>query len=185
MWTYHYESSFGKYSKDEPVSLKTKHRLNRRDFIKATTALIAGTISAILGLPAIGYLLAPGLRKEVETNTISLGSLEKYPVGVPTHFGFTDTKINGWERTAKGIGMYVLRQDDGFVRVFSDVCTHLGCIVTWHPDIQEYVSPCHDGHFNREGFVTKGPPPRPLDEFRTKIEDGTLYVMNPPFRRSN
>ena len=166
------------------MTTENKNRLSRRDFIKAVTALIGGTIATFTGIPLIGYLLAPALRKEEDTNTISVGPLEKYPIGVPTHFGFVNTQVNGWERTSKVIGMYILRKEDGSVRVFSDICTHLSCLVTWHPDIQEYISPCHDGHFDKEGSVTKGPPPRPLDEFETKIEDGILYVMNPPFRRS-
>jgi len=166
------------------MSNEIKHRLSRRDFIKSITVLVGGVISIMTGLPVIGYLLSPALRKEEDASTISLGSLEKYPVGIPTYFGYTNTQINGWERTSKLIGMFVLRKEDGSVRVFSDICTHLSCLVTWHPDFQEYVSPCHDGHFDIEGFVTKGPPPRPLDEFEIKIEDGNLYVMNPPFRRS-
>jgi menaquinol-cytochrome c reductase iron-sulfur subunit len=180
-----YGNLYGECSEEDHMSKKTRHRLSRRDFIKALTTLIAGSIGALLGVPVIGYLLAPALRKEVDTSTISLGPLEKYPVGIPTYFGFTNTKVNGWERTAIVIGMYVLCREDGSVRVFSDICTHLSCLVTWYPDIQEFVSPCHDGHFDREGFVTKGPPPRPLDEFETKIEDGNLYVINPSFRRSN
>lgn len=167
------------------MSKETNHRLNRRDFIKAITTLIGGTIGVLMGVPVIGYLLAPALRKEEDTSTISLGPLKNYPVGIPKYFGFTNTKVNGWERTATVVGMYVLRKKDGSVRVFSDICTHLSCLVTWHPDIQEYVSPCHDGHFDNDGFVTKGPPPRPLDEFETIIVDGELFVMNPPYRRSN
>jgi menaquinol-cytochrome c reductase iron-sulfur subunit len=166
------------------MSKQNKRRLSRRDFIKAMTAMIAGIMGALLGIPVIGYLLAPALREAEDTGTISLGPVNDYPVGAPTYFGFINTQINGWERTSKIIGMYVLRKEDGSVRVFSDICTHLSCLVTWHPDIQEYISPCHDGHFDREGFVTKGPPPRPLDEFQTKIEDGILYVMDSPFRRS-
>lgn len=166
------------------MSKETRQRLSRRDFIKSAASLIGGTVSVLLGVPVIGYLIAPALRKEEDTSTISLGPLEKYPVGIPNYFAFTSTQVNGWERTSKFIGMYVLRKEDGSVRVFSDICTHLSCLVTWHPDIREYVSPCHDGHFDIEGFVTKGPPPRPLDEFETKIEDGNLYVMSPPFRRS-
>lgn len=166
------------------MSNETKRRLSRRDFIKSITVLVGGVISIMTGLPVIGYLLSPALRKEEDTSTISLGSLEKYPVGIPTYFAYTNTQINGWERTAKSIGMYVVRKEDSSVRVFSDICTHLGCLVTWHPETQDYISPCHDGHFDIEGFVTKGPPPRPLDEFETIIEDGNLYVMNPPYRRS-
>lgn len=160
-------------------------RISRRDFVKLVTAFSGALIGIVMGVPVIGYLLAPALRKEEDSSIIPLGSLEKYPVGIPTYFGFTDTKVNGWERTSKVTGMYVVRKEDGTVRVFSDICTHLSCLVTWHPDIKEYVSPCHDGHFDIKGFVTKGPPPRPLDEFETKIEDGNLYVINPPFQRSN
>lgn len=166
------------------MSKSGKRSISRRDFIKSITALAGGLIGTMTGLPVVGYVLSPALRKEDDTSVISLGPLENYPVGIPTYFGFTNTQINGWERTSKLIGMYVLRKGDGSVRVFSDICTHLSCLVTWHPDIQEYVSPCHDGHFDIEGFVTKGPPPRPLDEFETEIEDGILFVKNPPYRRS-
>lgn len=165
------------------MSKETKYRISRRDFIKGVTALIGGTIGMLMGVPAVGYLLGPALRKEENANSISLGPLDQFPVGIPAYFSITDTQINGWERTAKVIGMYVVRKDDGSVRVFSDICTHLACLVTWHPDIQEYVSPCHDGHFEIDGFVTKGPPPRPLDEFETNIDDGNLFVTNPPYRR--
>ncbi|GAB4505091.1 MAG: Rieske 2Fe-2S domain-containing protein [Anaerolineales bacterium] len=163
---------------------KSSSSLTRRDFIKATAALIGSFIGLLSGLPAIGYLLSPALRAEEDQDApISLGPVESYPIGVPTPFSITRTRVNGWERTAVEIGMYVLRKADGQVRVFSDICTHLGCRVRWHPEIQEYVSPCHHGHFDIEGNVTKGPPPRPLDEFHTRIEDGILYVTLPPFRR--
>ncbi|MEW6240800.1 MAG: ubiquinol-cytochrome c reductase iron-sulfur subunit [Chloroflexota bacterium] len=166
------------------MSAAGNKRLSRRAFVKLATAFTGTLVSAVLGLPVIGFLLSPALRKEAGDNDpISLGPLENYSPGIPTYFSITRTKVNGWERTAKVIGMYVLRQEDGSVRVFSDICTHLGCLVTWHPDIREYVSPCHDGHFDIEGSVTKGPPPRPLDEFQTKIEDGILHVIPPAFQR--
>lgn len=167
------------------MSKKGRRHLSRRDFIKSTTAFIGGLISTAFGVPVLGYLLAPALREEEVSDVINLGPLENYPVGVPTPFSITQTRVNGWERTAKVIGMYVVRMDDGSVRVFSDICTHLGCLVTWHPETHDYISPCHDGHFDIDGFVTKGPPPRPLDEFETKVEGGILFVMNPPIRRSN
>lgn len=161
-----------------------KHRLGRRDFVKIVATSIGGIITAMVGLPIIGYLLSPALRKEEVSGVIALGPIGNYPIGIPTPFNFIQKRINGWESTATVIGMYVVRKEDGSVRVFSDICTHLGCLVTWQPDIEEYLSPCHDGHFDIEGFVTKGPPPRPLDEFQTKIEGGMLFVKPPSFRRS-
>ena len=69
--------------------------------------------------------------------------------------------------------------------MLSNVCTHLGCRVTWHPDIQHFVSPCHDGHFDLTGKNISGPPPRPLDEFVTKIENGKLFIQLPAYKRES
>jgi menaquinol-cytochrome c reductase iron-sulfur subunit len=161
-----------------------KQNLSRRDFIKATTALIGGLIGVGIGLPSIAYLLSPSLRKTEDESVMDLGPLDKYPLGIPTLFEFTRTKVNGWERTGLSYGVFVLRQTEKDVRVFSDICTHLGCRVTWHPDQKHYISPCHDGHFDVTGANVSGPPPRPLDEFVTKIENGNLYIQLPAFQRT-
>jgi Rieske Fe-S protein len=160
-----------------------KHDLNRRDFIKGTVAIIGGLMGTLIGIPSIAYLLSPSSEVEENRDSINLGPLEKYPIGTPARFDFTLTKVNGWERTATNYGLYVLRNNEREVRVFSDICTHLGCRVTWHPDQEHYISPCHDGHFDIVGNVVSGPPPRPLDEFTTRIEAGNLLVQLPAFRR--
>lgn len=159
-------------------------QLSRRNFIKATLAGIGGLIGALVGIPSLAYLLSPAHQAGAEEEAgIALGALENYPIGIPTRFDFTRTQVNGWERTSVNYGLYVVRQSESDVRVFSDICTHLGCRVTWHPDLQHYVSPCHDGHFDLLGKNISGPPPRPLDEFVTKIENGNLFVKLPPFKR--
>lgn len=164
--------------------MQRKNRYNRRDFIKDVTVLVGGMISLLLGWPVIGYLLAPAMRKEENSNVIDLGPLENFPNGIPTPFGITRTRINGWERTATIIGMYVLRKDDKSVQVLSNICTHLACQVNWDSVDQEYKCPCHDGYYDIDGFVISGPPPRPLDELKAKIEDGNLYVITPAIQRS-
>ena len=78
--------------------------------------------------------------------------------------------------TVNSYGVFVVRQNESQARVFSNLCTHLGCRVSWHTDLQEYVSPCHDGHFDIDGKVTKGPPPRPLDQYETKVENRNLFI---------
>lgn len=159
-------------------------QISRRDFIKAMTALVSGVIGTLIGLPSVAYLLSPAMKSDSGNQSLlSLGPLENYPIGIPTRFEFTQTRVNGWERTATNYGLYVVRKSKSNVRVFSDVCTHLGCRVSWHADQAHYVSPCHDGHFDIVGKVISGPPPRPLDEFVTQIEDGELFVKLPPIRR--
>lgn len=160
--------------------------ISRRDFIKAATTTIGGFIGLATSIPAIGFLVSPALRESKNTSWIDLGPLEKYPVGLrPSSFEFTQTSVNGWERTSLSYGVYVVRKDDKTVQVLSNVCTHLGCRVTWHPEIEHYVSPCHDGHFGLSGNNISGPPPRPLDEFTTRIENGNLLIQLPPYKRES
>lgn len=159
--------------------------ISRRDFIMGTAAVIGGLIGAVIAIPSIGFLLSPALRAEDDSETIDLGPLENYPLGVPTRFETTRTRVNGWERTATNYGLFVVKKSDTEVRVFSDICTHLGCRVSWYADQKHYISPCHDGHFDIIGNVVSGPPPRPLDEYITKIENGNLFVQIPPIKRQS
>jgi menaquinol-cytochrome c reductase iron-sulfur subunit len=165
------------------MSASEKNKIERRDFIKATAAMISGVISAAIAIPSIAYFLAPALEEVEDTDSIALGPLENYPIGVPTRFDFTRTRVNGWERTATNYGLYVYRKNEQEVHVFSDICTHLGCKVTWHEDQKHYISPCHDGHFDIDGSVVSGPPPRPLDIYAARIEDGELFVQLPAIKR--
>jgi Rieske Fe-S protein len=138
---------------------------------------ILGTImGVVIGLPIIGYLVSPAVKVQKLDDWISLGPLDNYPIGVPIFFNFTRTRVNGWEKTVNSYGVYVYRKDENQLKVFSDICTHLACRFKWHMDIKEFVCPCHDGHFDIEGYVTKGPPPRPLDQYEYKIEDGVVQI---------
>ena len=167
------------------MSVSNGDQVSRRDFIKAVVAGIGGLIGMFIGVPSAGYLLSPAIQAQAEDDAhISLGRLEGYPIGIPTRFNFTRTKVNGWERTTVNYGLYVVRISEKEARVFSDVCTHLGCRVSWRPDVQHYISPCHSGHFDILGKNISGPPPRPLDEFVTRIENGDLFVILPHYKRT-
>lgn len=150
--------------------------LSRRGFIAGATALIGGVISAVLGLPAIAYLISPGLEKTETDVWVPLGPVDKLVEGQPTLFQFTRTQRTGWEATAISYGVYVIRKGSDEYDVFSNVCTHLSCRYTWREDLNHFFCPCHDGHYAKDGTVLAGPPPRPLDRFEHRIENGTLFV---------
>ncbi len=166
------------------MSKRSPSQLSRKDFVKGVT-LITGTLMGLgFIIPALDYLIAPGLNvKEVEA-WVPVGPLNDYEVGIPKLFSFNRSQVNGWEQTVLNYGVFVIRKDEAEVLVLSNICTHLACRVSWHSDIQNYVSPCHNGHFDIYGYVVSGPPPRPLDEFQTKVEDGNLSILFPPFKWS-
>jgi menaquinol-cytochrome c reductase iron-sulfur subunit len=150
--------------------------ISRREFVLGMTAWISAAIGAAIGLPAIAYLISPAVKVKKTTDWIPLGPLENYPEGSVIPFSFVRVQENGWEKTANSYGVYVVRGVGEDITVFSNVCTHLGCRVTWKEESKDFICPCHDGHFDQQGNVTAGPPPRPLDEYQTKIEDGNLFI---------
>jgi len=152
-------------------------RLDRRQFVTLVTAVLGTLMGTVVGLPAIAYLISPALKRMKSEAWIPLGLLEKYPLGEPSLFSFTRSRVNGWEKTVNSYAVYVLHKSPSEVIVFSNLCTHLSCRVSWKVDLKEYVCPCHDGHFDINGNRTSGPPPRPLVTYQTKIEAGNLFIF--------
>ena len=150
--------------------------VNRRGFVKVALVSVGSLITLCIGLPAIAYLISPATKAQAQDAWIPLGPLDKFPVGTPTLVSFTRTTVNGWEKSANTYGAYVMRYTPDELKVFSNLCTHLSCRVNWKEDQKQYVCPCHDGHFDERGKVVSGPPPRPLDEYEHKVENGILSI---------
>jgi menaquinol-cytochrome c reductase iron-sulfur subunit len=156
------------------------HEVQRRDFVNIILVGLGSVIGLIIGIPAIGYLLSPAVKVQTEEAWIPLGPLDAYPLDTPTLFAYTRTRINGWEKTVSSYGAYVWRfgEGDSELKVYSNFCTHLSCRVAWKQEASIYLCPCHDGRFDKEGEVIAGPPPRPLYEYETKVEEGILSIKH-------
>lgn len=150
--------------------------LSRRDFTKIVTTAIGSIMGLLVGLPIIGYIISPAIKVREVDDWVSLGAPDDFPLGTPTLFSFTRTKVNGWEHTTNSYGVYVLRKEGGELHVFSNVCTHLSCRVKWREQARAYVCPCHEARFDIDGNVLYGPPPRPMDEYEYKIEEGNIII---------
>jgi len=130
----------------------------------------------MVGLPIIGFIVSPALKTQELDDWISLGAFDGYPIGTPTLFSFTRSKVNGWERTTSSYGAYVLRKTESELKVYSNVCTHLSCRVKWDEDAHAFLCPCHDARFDINGAILYGPPPRPMDRYEFKIEEGNILI---------
>jgi menaquinol-cytochrome c reductase iron-sulfur subunit len=148
--------------------------LGRRSFVKIVTSALGSLMALIVGLPMIQYFISPAVKTIASDDWISLGSLENYPLSVPSPFYFTITRVNGWERSSMSYGVFVIRRTEKEVLVLSDICTHLSCRVGWDGEI--FFCPCHAASFDQYGEVLEGPPPRPLDQYETKMEGDQLFI---------
>jgi cytochrome b6-f complex iron-sulfur subunit len=75
-----------------------------------------------------------------------------------------------------GSAAVLVRKRGGDLVAFSAVCTHLGCIVQWEKENQDFLCPCHAGHYSVDGDVTAGPPPNPLKKLPFSVAGGKITV---------
>ena len=132
----------------------------RRDFFNQIAAGALGI--AGLGAAVVTYrYLSPNVLFEPPT-TFRAGNPDLYPVNSVTYI--QDQQV------------YIVRSNDGFYAV-SAVCTHLGCITQWKPEVNQIACPCHGSKFKSDGSKVEGPAPRPLPHYSlTLAPNGELVV---------
>jgi Rieske Fe-S protein len=157
--------------------MSKEKRVNRRDFLSIATWSIGGLISAAMGIPAIAYILGPALQREQAQNWIRIGAISKVELGTPTLFKAKIERKTGWIVSEEEISAFILTENGRDFIAMSNICTHLGCRVRWIADRQQFLSPCHNGIFDNNGNVVSGPPPRPLDRYEVKVENGQLFIL--------
>ena len=114
-----------------------------------------------LGFRFMQFLLPTTTDKQPET--VLIGAETRIPLGdaMPMDLG--------------GHKILVLKTQDG-VAAFSRRCTDLGCLVSWNKEREQFICPCHQGTFDKNGVNIAGPPPRPLDRFQIVKRGEQLYV---------
>jgi Rieske Fe-S protein len=156
----------------------------RRSFLGWLIGGIIACLGAAVGIPAVGAVLSAA-RGRPRTDTIPLGRLADYPLGEPRLAQFTLARVDGWVQTLESRAVWVVRTGEQAATVFNGRCTHLGCAYSWKTagaHRGQFLCPCHDGVFARDGQVVEGPPPRGLDTLPARVEDGTLVIAYQDFR---
>ena len=148
----------------------------RRSFLKRLATLLGCFLAGAAGVPLVGAALAPAARRG-GAQTVALGAAADFPTGEPRMITFGVLKADGYLSTTLPRAVWVRRLTDGRIDVFNARCTHLGCLISYRPDSQTFLSPCHGGVFAlSDGAVLEGPPPRPLDRLEARVENGQVVV---------
>lgn len=73
-------------------------------------------------------------------------------------------------------GIYLVNGPKGFYALGA-ICTHLGCLTAWKPELDLIACPCHGSRFNKDGVKVAGPAPQPLPRLKVWLsEEGYLMV---------
>jgi cytochrome b6-f complex iron-sulfur subunit len=134
---------------------------SRRKFLGLCLGWITATLAAAAFWPVWRYLSpekgpGKGEKTDIARNLV--------PVGGAHFFTF------------RGHPAVVLQQKAGQFIALSAVCTHLGCIVKWLPDKDEFLCPCHGGRYSPTGEVLGGPPPKPLESYPVSVRDNEIVI---------
>jgi menaquinol-cytochrome c reductase iron-sulfur subunit len=156
----------------------------RRSFLGALLGLGTAVVGAVLSVPLLRMVLYPLLRTTTPESWSDVGSAaELGSASTPARKTILVEQRDGWRKVVSEKPVYVIKDPNGQLAVLSAVCPHLGCLVAWQADRDEFICPCHQGHFGADGKLLSGPPPRGMDRLDSKIQDGVLQVHYQYFRQ--
>jgi Rieske Fe-S protein len=129
---------------------------DRRTFLDALLAVGFVSTAAAIAYPVSRFLVPPP-SGEPETATAVAGTAGELKPNSGKVFKFGNRP---------GI---VVRTEEGELRAFSAICTHLDCTVQFRSDTSQLWCACHNGTYDLGGNVVSGPPPRGLEKFVVNV----------------
>jgi menaquinol-cytochrome c reductase iron-sulfur subunit len=152
---------------------------SRRRFLANVSFGLSGLIGLMLGVPLIGYVFGPLIRRSPQTWQ-DVGAVADFGVGETVLAKFDDPTSLPWSGQTSQTAVYVRQAPAGNFDVWAVNCTHLGCPVSWLKDAGLFECPCHGGIYYSNGDVAAGPPPLPLFRHDVRIVMGRVQVLTIP-----
>jgi Rieske Fe-S protein len=150
--------------------------ISRRWLLLKIGALFNAGVAAALCIPIARYLLSPVQRDDDYKSWVTLGRIDKFPVGETRLARFTSPNGRPWDGMTDGVACWVRRTAADRFTVFAINCAHLGCPVRWFPQSQLFMCPCHGGAYYADGSRASGPPERGLFTYDCKVTGGELHI---------
>jgi menaquinol-cytochrome c reductase iron-sulfur subunit len=151
----------------------------RRRFLARLSIALSGAIAAAAGVPVVGFLVSPLLRKAPRAWR-PVGAVDGFAVGETVSVVFEDASPLPWAGVTARSAAWLRRDDPGHFTAFSVHCTHLGCPVRWVADAQLFLCPCHGGVYYSDGSRAAGPPPKPLPQYPVRVRNGQVEILTSP-----
>jgi len=158
----------------------TQDNTERRSFLGVLSGLIAGGITAVLGINIGRFAISPALSAAGVENWADLGPIANIAEGKPVKLNVVVSQDAGWGKFQAQRAVWVIRSGEK-VTVFTAVCPHLGCTVNAKDDV--FICACHDSTWDVAGNSQGGPTPRGLDSLEYKVEGDVLKVRYQDFKQ--
>jgi quinol---cytochrome c reductase iron-sulfur subunit, bacillus type len=159
------------------VRVESPEILSRRRFLEKLSTALAGFCAAVVGLPLIGFVIAPLFRK-VPEQWVTLGKVNDFQIGKTVSVTVINPSSLPWAGITAKSAVWLRRESDTSFIAFSANCTHLGCPVRWMEGAELFMCPCHGGVYYKDGNVAAGPPPLALVRYGVRIKNGEVKISS-------
>jgi menaquinol-cytochrome c reductase iron-sulfur subunit len=149
---------------------------SRRTLLRWAVGAFGGLAAAAVGVPVVGYLLAPIVRWRRD-QWVDAGDAESFTIGATKLVSLRNPVGRPWDGSSGKVAAYVRRLAQSEFVVFAVNCTHLGCPVSWFPQSGLFLCPCHGGVYYADGSRASGPPPRGLYQLPHQVARGRLRIQ--------
>ncbi len=155
----------------------------RRSFLGMLATGLGVIAAALVAVPFVGSVLGNRKRK---VYWVDLGPTSDFDLHQTRLVTFDNPLRQPWDGVTSQTGVYVRYQgaevkDTEQFLVLSVNCAHLGCPVSWFPQSELFLCPCHGGVYYSNGAHASGPPPRGLYHCVWRVRDGKLQVQAPHY----
>src|SRR5215472_16536458 len=152
-----------RWREDFPVDWESDNYVTRREMVKFLALgsfTIAGANAVVAAIPHIAKVA------DMPRTKVALAS--SIPVG--------GSKLFSYPRAEEPC--ILVRQNNGDLVAYSQVCTHLSCAVVHDEKENALFCPCHHGYFSvDEGKPYAGPPTRPLPRIKLEQEGNDIFAI--------
>ncbi len=135
----------------------------------------AGALAIFAAVTGTLQVLSPIFHKtNRESEWFSLGKQDEFTPGLPTPKVIHIVVQDGWQTRKQSQMVYVLLKE-GKPVVFSSVCPHLSCPVSFQEEKKRFHCSCHQSYWDADGQRLAGPAARGLDSLPIRIEGDEVF----------
>jgi Rieske Fe-S protein len=151
---------------------------DRRSFLRWAIYGLGAVIAAVLGVPAVAYLIdarnrkaSPGVFK-----TVARPRLSELREDTPQVAVIRETRRDAWTLHRDEIvgRVFLIKRPGGRVEAFTTICPHLGCSINYTDSHDvPFVCPCHNARYRLDGTridPNNNPAPRGMDTLEVRAD---------------
>jgi Rieske Fe-S protein len=163
--------------------------MERRSFLKWATHGLGALFGAILGIPAIAYLIDARNRPAPNSEFRTVARLSDLKPNEPHQVVLRDVRRDAWTLHPNDVigRVWLIRRPNDRVDAFTTTCPHLGCSVNFEEKAQRFICPCHNGTFHLSGervseeeLGATNPAPRGMDSLDVRLTPDAAHPVEDP-----